>query len=90
MEYTSASYLFGTLKNLLQSRKLICKSSYLWSIVKKVTQGASILGMFIIGALVQRWVSINFKSVVSVVDQAEGAYINWKLYLKVQWELNQH
>lgn len=34
--------------------------------------------MFIIGALVQRWVSINFKSVVSVVDQAEGAYINWE------------
>lgn len=47
-------------------------------LLEKVTQGASILGMFIIGALVQRWVSINFKSVVSVVDQAEGAYINWE------------
>ncbi|CAM3228245.1 PTS system mannose/fructose/sorbose family transporter subunit IID [Streptobacillus ratti] len=43
----------------------------------KITQGASILGMFIIGGLVQRWVSISFKSVVSVVKQAEGAFINW-------------
>ncbi|WP_073507760.1 PTS system mannose/fructose/sorbose family transporter subunit IID [Streptobacillus notomytis] len=44
----------------------------------KITQGASILGMFIIGALTQRWVSISFTSKVSVVKQAEGAYINWE------------
>lgn len=31
----------------------------------RVTEGASILGMFIIGALVQRWVSISFAPVVS-------------------------
>ena len=43
----------------------------------KITEGASILGMFIIGALVQRWVSISFTPVVSVVEQAEGAYIDW-------------
>lgn len=43
----------------------------------KVTEGASILGMFIIGALVQRWVSITFTPVVSKVTQSEGAYINW-------------
>ena len=43
----------------------------------KVTEGASILGMFIIGALVQRWVSISFTPVVSKVTQSEGAYINW-------------
>ena len=43
----------------------------------KITEGASILGMFIIGALVQRWVSITFTPVVSVVTQAEGAYIDW-------------
>ena len=43
----------------------------------KVTEGASILGMFIIGALVQRWVSISFTPVVSQVTQSEGAYINW-------------
>ena len=43
----------------------------------KITQGASILGMFIIGALVQRWVSISFTSVVSTVKQSKGAYIDW-------------
>lgn len=43
----------------------------------KITQGASILGMFIIGALVKRWVSISFTSVVSTVKQQEGAYIDW-------------
>ena len=43
----------------------------------KITQGASILGMFIIGALVQRWVSISFTPVVSRVAQSEGAYIDW-------------
>lgn len=46
-------------------------------LLSKVTQGASILGMFIIGALVQRWVSISFTSIVSVVEQAKGAYIDW-------------
>ncbi|AAN59496.1 PTS mannose/fructose/sorbose transporter family subunit IID [Streptococcus mutans] len=29
-------------------------------ILKNITKGASILGMFVIGALVQRWVTINF------------------------------
>ena len=43
----------------------------------KITEGASILGMFIIGALVMRWVSISFTPVVSVVEQSEGAYIDW-------------
>ncbi|MCD7839325.1 MAG: PTS system mannose/fructose/sorbose family transporter subunit IID [Erysipelotrichaceae bacterium] len=43
----------------------------------KITSGASILGMFIIGALVQRWVSISFTPVVSSVTQSEGAYIDW-------------
>ncbi len=43
----------------------------------KITQGASMLGMFIIGALVQRWVSIGFTSIVSKVKQAPGAYIDW-------------
>jgi PTS system mannose-specific IID component len=43
----------------------------------KVTEGASILGMFIIGALVQRWVSISFTPVVSRIEQASGAYIDW-------------
>ncbi len=43
----------------------------------KVTQGASILGMFIIGSLVQRWVSISFTPIVSTVTQADGAFIDW-------------
>ena len=43
----------------------------------KVTEGASILGMFIIGSLVQRWVSISFTPVVSQVTQSKGAYIEW-------------
>ena len=43
----------------------------------KITQGASILGMFIIGALVERWVSISFTPIVSKVTQSAGAYIDW-------------
>ena len=43
----------------------------------KVTEGASILGMFIIGALVERWVSISFTPVVSKVTQSAGAFIDW-------------
>ena len=35
----------------------------------KVTEGASILGMFIIGALVQRWVSISFTPVVPMASR---------------------
>lgn len=43
----------------------------------KITQGASILGMFIIGSLVQRWVSITFTPIVSTVTQSKGAFIEW-------------
>lgn len=43
----------------------------------KITSGASILGMFIIGALVQRWVSISFTPIVSKVTQSPGAFIDW-------------
>ena len=46
-------------------------------LLRKITQGASILGMFIIGGLVQRWVNIKFTPVVSSVEQAPGAYIDW-------------
>ncbi len=42
-----------------------------------ITEGASILGMFIIGSLVERWVSISFTPIVSTVQQASGAYIDW-------------
>jgi len=43
----------------------------------RITEGASILGMFIIGALVERWVSISFTPIVSTVKQSEGAFIDW-------------
>lgn len=45
--------------------------------LQKVTKAASILGMFVLGSLVQRWVSIDFKTVVSKVALSEGAYIDW-------------
>lgn len=47
-------------------------------ILGKITSGASILGMFIIGSLVQRWVSIVFTPIVSTVKQSAGAYIDWE------------
>lgn len=43
----------------------------------KITEGASILGMFVIGSLVERWVSITFAPTVSEVALSEGAYIDW-------------
>ena len=45
-------------------------------LLQKVTKGASILGMFVLGALIERWVSINFTPVVSTVQLSEGAYID--------------
>ena len=47
-------------------------------LLQKVTRGASMLGMFIIGALVERWVSIKFTPVVSKIQQQKGAYIDWE------------
>ncbi len=46
-------------------------------LLQKVTRGASMMGMFVIGALIQRWVSITFTPVVSQVKQQKGAYIEW-------------
>lgn len=46
-------------------------------LLQKITKGASILGMFVLGALVERWVTIKFTLVVSKVKQQSGAYINW-------------
>lgn len=43
----------------------------------KITEGAAIVGMFVIGALVERWVSITFAPVVSTVQLSDGAYIDW-------------
>lgn len=46
-------------------------------LLQDITKGASILGMFILGSLVNRWVSISFTPVVSSVQLDEGAYIDW-------------
>ncbi|BCA85284.1 PTS mannose transporter subunit IID [Enterococcus saigonensis] len=46
-------------------------------LLQKVTKGASILGMFVLGSLVQRWVSVKFTPVVSEVQLDEKAYIHW-------------
>ncbi|MCI7612255.1 MAG: PTS system mannose/fructose/sorbose family transporter subunit IID [Selenomonadaceae bacterium] len=47
------------------------------NLLTNITRGASILGMFVLGALVQRWVSIKFAPVVSSIQLSEGAYIEW-------------
>ena len=46
-------------------------------LLQDVTKGASILGMFILGSLVNRWVSVQFTPIVSSVNLSDGAYINW-------------
>lgn len=46
-------------------------------LLQDITKGASILGMFILGSLVNRWVSVNFAPIVSTVKLSEGAYIDW-------------
>ncbi|MGT2753613.1 PTS system mannose/fructose/sorbose family transporter subunit IID [Streptococcus ovis] len=44
-------------------------------ILKDITKGASILGMFILAVLVQRWVSINFTVDLPGKQLSEGAYV---------------
>ncbi|ARY92855.1 MULTISPECIES: PTS system mannose/fructose/sorbose family transporter subunit IID [Lacticaseibacillus] len=46
-------------------------------LLQEVTKGATILGMFILGSLVNRWVSVKFTPVVSDVPNQKGAYIDW-------------
>ncbi|AWI13142.1 PTS system, mannose-specific IID component [Caldibacillus thermoamylovorans] len=46
-------------------------------LLQDITKGASILGMFILGSLVNRWVSVQFTPVVSEVKLDKGAYIDW-------------
>ncbi len=44
-------------------------------ILQDITKGASILGMFILAVLVQRWVSINFSVNLPAKHLPEGGYI---------------
>ncbi|KRL06775.1 PTS system mannose/fructose/sorbose family transporter subunit IID [Liquorilactobacillus hordei] len=47
-------------------------------ILQDITKGASILGMFILAALIERWVNVDFSPVkVSSIKQSAGAYIDW-------------
>ncbi|MDH6364418.1 PTS system mannose-specific IID component [Enterococcus sp. PF1-24] len=46
-------------------------------LLQDITKGASILGMFVLAALVQRWVSIKFVPTVAKVQLDKGAYIEW-------------
>ena len=46
-------------------------------LLQTVTRGASIMGMFVIGALIERWVKIDFKPIVSKTPLQKGAYIDW-------------
>ena len=46
-------------------------------ILQTITKGASILGMFVMGILVQRWTNINFPMVISKVKLADGAFIKF-------------
>lgn len=47
------------------------------SLLQNVTKGASIVGMFVLGSLINRWVSVKFTPVVSTVKLAKGAFIDW-------------
>lgn len=44
--------------------------------MQKLTTGASILGMFIMGVLVPRWTTMNFPMVISEVKLQKGGYID--------------
>ncbi|MCJ0605234.1 PTS system mannose/fructose/sorbose family transporter subunit IID [Enterococcus cecorum] len=46
-------------------------------LLQDITKGASILGMFVLAALVERWVSIKFTPVIAEIKLSPGAYIEW-------------
>lgn len=46
-------------------------------IIQKITKGASILGMFILAALVERWVNVNFTVDLPSTQLSKGAYIEF-------------
>ncbi|UQS82436.1 PTS system mannose/fructose/sorbose family transporter subunit IID [Bombilactobacillus folatiphilus] len=47
------------------------------NLLQNITKGASIMGMFILGSLVNRWVTVKFTPVVSNVKLDGKAYIHW-------------
>ena len=77
MEYYPLWHLFGILKNFGYKVGTSIAKDLSGGLLGKITQGASILGMFIIGSLVQRLGKYFITPVVSRVAQSEGAYIDW-------------
>ena len=43
--------------------------------LQKITEGASILGLFVMGALVNKWTHVNIPVVVSEIDNAAGEHV---------------
>lgn len=43
--------------------------------LQKITEGASILGLFVMGALVNKWTSVNIPVVVSTITNAKGEVV---------------
>ena len=43
--------------------------------LQKITEGASILGLFVMGALVNKWTSVNIPVVVSEITNAKGEHV---------------
>ncbi|MGT2866135.1 PTS system mannose/fructose/sorbose family transporter subunit IID [Streptococcus fryi] len=70
------SFLWYTQEFGYKSGKEITKDMS-GGLLQDITKGASILGMFILAVLAQRWVSINFAFNVSEVPLDEKAYIHW-------------
>ncbi|AXJ12382.1 PTS system mannose/fructose/sorbose family transporter subunit IID [Streptococcus pluranimalium] len=70
------SFLWYTQEFGYKSGKEITKDMS-GGILQDITKGASILGMFILAVLVQRWVSINFTVDLPATKLAEGAYIEF-------------
>ena len=68
------SFLWYTQEFGYKSGKEITKDMS-GGILQDITKGASILGMFILAVLVQRWVSITFSVNLPAKQLSEGAYI---------------
>ena len=47
------------------------------SLLHDVTRGASMMGMFVLGGLIDRWVKVDFKPIVSTAKMQKRTYIDW-------------
>lgn len=51
-------------------------------VLQKITHGASILGMFIMGVLVPRWTTMNFPMVLTKVEVDKDSLVNFSSLIK--------